>query len=617
MDRRVAVLGVLLGACTGEPPPATAVLEGRESFGTVRALVADPEVPVGAAAFEARAREVRGLLYAGSALPPLRRVRGDQLVATQTEDGVRVEHLLLDGFEGMHLPATLYLPETASQDARVPGMVVNVGHDANGQNAWYVRRLAWSLARGGVAALTIDWLGTGTRFAPEARHIPVGLRSILAGLVPEQPLLGEPLSAWDYLAARAEVDPSRVGMVGQSGGGMTTMHLAALEPRIALAVVVDIVATNTFMTTTLVGWGDPDSAPTGELGATSHGEILGVIAPRPLLVMSGDDDLGIAPSKVTEAALATTKRWYAARGGRIVFEGFPTAHEFSRGKIDRALAFVGEEFLGAPITGAQDPPASTAPRARPPEADPVWLELVDARWATTPAEVPLAIEQNFDWVRAAQAEIQGTLGTAAPTAYATHAEPDTILWVSAEPVPVGLDALGPSVVAFRPLGLDAQRRDEDDRRFLAQNARGVGSSVLRLGLDDLQGAVRALRHGGARRVVATCDGEQAALLCAALASSQDPPDGVALAGLPESFPTRFPLDAADPSLAYVAPGLGAVATPETLLAAGGPIALAVVDAPASWTFLPRTYERIGGSLALDAVDLVDATARVVGATMPP
>ena len=616
MDRRAALAAVLvLGACVAEGDPL-ATLQGREAYSTVRARVAGPDVPVGAAAFRAREREVRGLLYAANQLPPLRRVRTDRVVGVQLADGVIVEHLLLDGFEGMHVPATLYRPEHASQDAPVPGMVVNVGHDANGQNASYVRRLAWSLARGGVAALTIDWLGTGTRFVPEARHIPVGLRSILVGLVPEEPLLGEPLAAWDYLASRAEVDPSRVGMVGQSGGGMTTMHLAALEPRIALAVVVDIVTTNEFMTTTRVGWGDPDSIPTGELGATSHGEILGLIAPRPLLVMSGDDDEGIAPSKVTERALTTTERWYAARGGRLVFQGFPTAHEFSHGKIDRALAFVGEELLGAPIGGAQDPPASTAPRARPPDDDPVWLELVDARWATTPP-VPPTIEETFAWVRTARGEIQDTLGTAAPTAYQTASDRDVILWVSDAPAPEGLAALGPAVVPFTPLGVDAQRREELERRYLAQNARGVGSSVLRLGLDDLQGAVRALRHGGARRIVATCDGEQAALLCAALAGSQDPPEGIALTGLPVSFPARFPLDAADPTLAYVAPGLGGVATIETLLASAGPTAIALVDAPETWTFLPGVYANIGGQLATDAVDLVDATARVLDGTMPP
>ena len=47
------------------------------------------------------------------------------------------------------------------------------------------------------------------------------------------------IRAVDYLLSRPEVDPERIGCTGQSGGGTMTMYLAALEPRIKVAVTSD------------------------------------------------------------------------------------------------------------------------------------------------------------------------------------------------------------------------------------------------------------------------------------------------------------------------------------------------------------------------------------------
>jgi dienelactone hydrolase len=44
--------------------------------------------------------------------------------------------------------------------------------------------------------------------------------------------------ALDYLAARPEVDPQRLGCCGLSGGGLRTVYLAGLDPRVKCAVCV-------------------------------------------------------------------------------------------------------------------------------------------------------------------------------------------------------------------------------------------------------------------------------------------------------------------------------------------------------------------------------------------
>ena len=41
----------------------------------------------------------------------------------------------------------------------------------------------------------------------------------------------------DYLASRPEVDPKRIGCVGNSGGGNLTAYITALDPRVSAAAI--------------------------------------------------------------------------------------------------------------------------------------------------------------------------------------------------------------------------------------------------------------------------------------------------------------------------------------------------------------------------------------------
>lgn len=96
--------------------------------------------------------------------------------------------------------------------------------------------------------------------------------------------------ALDILAARKEVDPNRLGCGGLSGGGLRTVYLAGLDPRIKCAVCVG------FMTT----W--KDLILNKSLNHTwmtytpllpkylDFPEILGLRAPLPTLVLNNNQD---------------------------------------------------------------------------------------------------------------------------------------------------------------------------------------------------------------------------------------------------------------------------------------------------------------------------------------
>ncbi len=127
-------------------------------------------------------------------------------------------------------------------------------------------------------------------------------------------LLGQSLAqyfAWDgirgvdYLLTRPEVDPKRIGCTGQSGGGTMTMYLAALEPRIAAAVV------NEGNTENVAGpqYDPPGAVDDAEQNVLNtlplhldRGDILAAAAPKPLLICYTTHDRGETYSPVYDVA---------------------------------------------------------------------------------------------------------------------------------------------------------------------------------------------------------------------------------------------------------------------------------------------------------------------------
>ena len=125
-----------------------------------------------------------------------------------TRDPERIAVTFTDGAETWE--ADLYLPGT---QAPHPGMVIALGVTPAGRDDSRVQRLGDGLARMGIAAL-----------------VPYD-----EDLIRKRVTTGEIdflVSAYRYLAARPEVDPSRVGFLGVCVGSSLSL-LAAQDPRIA------------------------------------------------------------------------------------------------------------------------------------------------------------------------------------------------------------------------------------------------------------------------------------------------------------------------------------------------------------------------------------------------
>jgi len=141
------------------------------------------------------------------------------------------------------------------------------------------------------------------------------LRHTLLALQAGRTLMGmrvhDVMAAVDYLEGRAEVDPARIAMTGNSGGGSLTLYSAALDERIAASIpscafctyrdslqAVDHCACNFI----------PDMCTEIEMD-----DLAGLCAPRPQLIISGDSD-PIFPLSGVHEAFERLRGIYAAAG---------------------------------------------------------------------------------------------------------------------------------------------------------------------------------------------------------------------------------------------------------------------------------------------------------------
>lgn len=144
----------------------------------------------------------------------------------------------------------------------------------------------------------------------------------------------------DYLQSREEMDTSRLGMMGISGVGMLTFYSAALDERVKACVVSGYFCT---LRDSILAMGHcqcnfvPGLYEFGEMS-----DIVGLIAPRPMLVEAGSLD-PIFPIRTVKDSVRRAKEVYKVFGadGEVETDYFEGKHQIS-GK--RAYDFLMEKL---------------------------------------------------------------------------------------------------------------------------------------------------------------------------------------------------------------------------------------------------------------------------------
>jgi dienelactone hydrolase len=423
------------------PAGDAAILDGLET--RARERLTSLRHPATAADLKEAVPKIRAALTASLGLaelppPAPKNVRG---VGVLDRDGYRIEKLVYETLPGVEVPAHLYLPVPAR--GRVPAILFVPGH-------WYAdsktrpdfQAFAITLAKRGFAVLTYDPFGQGERGISVRDHRRTEL--LAAGVAQEAIVAFESLCAFQLLHGRPEVDSSRIGMTGASGGGFNSWIVPALEPRIA--ATVSVVGTSDFLEQLRsVRNADWFAAKEhchyipGLFRYANNHELLACVAPRPVMVISAHNDIGF-PVTGQRDVVRYGELLYMGLGaeGRVgYFEDAREGHGYQKRKREAAygwfLKWLQNEGDGSPV-------------AEPPLQIPAW-DLPELRCFPPGENHPAG---------------PGLVSLAKRVSAKPAGEDDETLWlqsllgIAQIPVPAAPDLLrDESRLSFRPL-MDAQ-----------------------------------------------------------------------------------------------------------------------------------------------------------------
>jgi len=211
-------------------------------------------------------------------------------------------------------------PAVICLQGHTPGMHISIGEarDETERNSIAGDRdFAVQAVNRGFVALAIEQrcFGERTETLQKKRAADTCHDAAMHALMLGRTLLGERI--WDvkrgidYLETLPEVDRERICCMGNSGGGAVTFYTACVEPRIALAVPSCFFCT--YADSIMTIYHCADNYIPGILKVAEVGDLAGLVAPRRLIVVAGEQD-DIFPIEGVHKAFEKAKSIFTAAG---------------------------------------------------------------------------------------------------------------------------------------------------------------------------------------------------------------------------------------------------------------------------------------------------------------
>lgn len=273
---------------------------------------------------EQRKQEVRAkLLEVLGGLPDYRGPLHARVTGQLSNDSYTIEKVIYESLPGFYVTANLYRP---NRPGRYPAVLLQSGHTQEGKPE--NQRLSANLAMKGFVVLCFDPIGQGERVQTYSRqldaplagwsvpeHIQMGAQGQLIGEGLARYFIWDAMRSLDYLASRPDVDASRLGAAGCSGGGALTTFLGGLDPR--LKVVIPACYPSSFRM--LFPTDGPDTEmmfPRLITSGLDTADFVELSAPTPWLIQTTETDEYHFSHEGVRLVYEEARQWYALYGAQ-------------------------------------------------------------------------------------------------------------------------------------------------------------------------------------------------------------------------------------------------------------------------------------------------------------
>ena len=307
---RFLALGVATAVGYTENPAVAQIKQSAADRWLQSAEIAPPfTIPADKVAWENQRRRVRAQLgeLLGK-LPPRPPVPQVETLAREDRGDYLFERFQFDNGAGATVPGQLLLPKNVSGQSPAilychwHGDEYGIGKEELFQAQPTPEAPGPAFAKRGFVVLAIDAYGFGDRNGQgpgggaekgAAGEMTASKFNLWVGRTLWGMLLRDDLMALDYLAARPEVDARHIGVTGMSMGATRSWWLMALDERIQTGVAVACLTRyqNLIAQQALKAHGIYYFVP-NLLNHFDTEAVVALLAPRPVLLMNGDQDGG-------------------------------------------------------------------------------------------------------------------------------------------------------------------------------------------------------------------------------------------------------------------------------------------------------------------------------------
>ena len=308
-------------------------------------------------------REIGGL--------PERTPLNAQVTGRIERDGYSVEKVVYESQPRYYVTANVYVPGSGPRP--LAAVLGTAGHSDLGKAYDVYQRMWIALAKRGFLVLAMDPPGQGERLeyfdaqqgksrvgAGVSEHDVAGEQCFLTGVNLARWEIWDGIRGIDYLVSRPDVDPKRLAVIGNSGGGTQSAYLAALDSRLAVAVP------SCYITSWRKLWNAPGPQDAEQVFAgfirdgLDFSDFLLSFAPRPIRMLTAVRDFfPIEGARATYAEAVREFRLIGA-GDRVSYFEYDDTHGWSKPRREATAAWL-ECWLHDRQDDGVEPDFSTIP----------------------------------------------------------------------------------------------------------------------------------------------------------------------------------------------------------------------------------------------------------------
>ena len=283
----------------------------------------------------------------------------EQAGQTESRNGYRVSKFLYEIVPGFDATAILYEPEKIS--GRDPAILNVIGHEPKGNAAEYEQKRCINFAKRGIIALSLGWVGFGEMAQKGNDHDDAAALDLVGSNALGFFYLGM-RRGLDYLASLPQVDTSRLGVTGLSGGGWQTIVLSAIDPRVAVTVEVAGFGSLESNITHPQDADEIEENATDLLQGLDYPVLVAMRAPRPtLLIHNAEDDCCFRAGLVKPYIFDQIRPFFKLSGGASNLNWYessdPGTHNYQLVNRLHSYSFFAEHFHMPTVT--DEIPSST------------------------------------------------------------------------------------------------------------------------------------------------------------------------------------------------------------------------------------------------------------------